>query len=259
MSCSAFGDIAISTTQDIELIGIVAVPKAERIYCMAPNSKHTVHKRIHIVRQDETIILLGADCFRKLFGIDLYTPRYSSGASDGRMLTPAERDLLIHNTEKLLALFAAEFEAQQQQARQAARELELSEQRAALRRRDQEQRKADAAYWNDVQVPPAQSLARAKREGVVTSPSNRWTPTSEPMWRASFPDPQQILTAVKELAGRTGIAPQRIHHVVSTVTSRGHLVATTPIGLAEEWGLALGLSAETVLQFLAEAGFILYV
>ena len=93
--------------QDIELLAIVEVDKEARILCRAPTCKHTVYKRIHVLKHNGTLTVYGSECFKKLVGQPSeFKPQYST--STGRSLTPDERALLLDNTEKLIAQFAAE-------------------------------------------------------------------------------------------------------------------------------------------------------
>lgn len=94
------------------LLAVVEVPKEDRVQCQAPGCNHPVFRRIHMVRQDGVLRVLGSECFKKLFGessIATSTPRY--GTSDGRRLTDEERTLLAENTERLIEQFEAEHQA----------------------------------------------------------------------------------------------------------------------------------------------------
>lgn len=92
---------------DVQLLAIVEVSKEERILCRAPNCKHSVYKRIHVIKVNNTITVYGSECFKKLVGQNTeLKPQFST--SIGRGLTSEERALLLENTEKLIAQFAAE-------------------------------------------------------------------------------------------------------------------------------------------------------
>ena len=76
--------------QDIELLAIVEVDKEARILCRAPTCKHTVYKRIHVLKHNGTLTVYGSECFKKLVGQPSeFKPQYST--STGRSLTPDER------------------------------------------------------------------------------------------------------------------------------------------------------------------------
>ena len=91
---------------DACLLAVVEVPQSDRVICRAPGCKHPVYKRIHVVLENGAITVLGSECFKKLFGEKLSTPSY--GTSEGRLLTPEERQLLIDNTARLIEQFEVE-------------------------------------------------------------------------------------------------------------------------------------------------------
>ena len=107
-----------------ELLAIVEVPRDERVRCQAPGCNHPVFRRIHVIRQGETISVLGSECFKRLFTnlpVASATPKYSS--SEGRHLTDEERQLLVDNTRRLIEQFEVEYQVELQRvtALQAAR------------------------------------------------------------------------------------------------------------------------------------------
>lgn len=103
---------------DAELLSVVEVPFDARIRCQAEGCGHSVYKRIHVVRDGDTLKVLGSDCFNKLFGRGTRSqPRY--GGSDGRVLTQEERELLLSNTAQLLQRFQNEHEASLEEKRRA--------------------------------------------------------------------------------------------------------------------------------------------
>jgi len=103
-----------------ELLAVIEVPYDARIKCQVQGCGHSVYKRIHVVRQGETLQVLGSDCFSKLFGgASSQKPRY--GGSEGRALTLEERELLLTNTAQLLERFKAEQEAALEAQRLAQR------------------------------------------------------------------------------------------------------------------------------------------
>ncbi|MEQ1935011.1 MAG: hypothetical protein ABL962_14220 [Fimbriimonadaceae bacterium] len=70
-------------------------------------------RRIHVVREGETVSVLGSECFRRTFKalpVAAASPKYSS--SEGRHLTDEERQLLIENTRHLIQRFEAEYQAE---------------------------------------------------------------------------------------------------------------------------------------------------
>lgn len=96
-----------------ELLAIVEVPRDERVRCQAPGCNHPVFRRIHVVREGETVSVLGSECFKRTFNslpVAASCPKYSP--SEGRHLTDEERHLLIENTRHLIERFEAEHQAE---------------------------------------------------------------------------------------------------------------------------------------------------
>jgi hypothetical protein len=84
-----------------ELLAIVQVDPERRIRCGAPGCKKTVYAKIHVVREDGALKVLGSTCFNRLYSeSNRPTPRFTSGV--GRLLTEEERLRLIENTEELI-------------------------------------------------------------------------------------------------------------------------------------------------------------
>lgn len=72
-----------------------------------------VYARIHVVEDAGELIGLGSDCFAKRYGEGHAKGFQGRGAGGGRMLTQAEREMLLHSTAALLAQF--EFERRKEQ------------------------------------------------------------------------------------------------------------------------------------------------
>jgi hypothetical protein len=92
------------------LLAIVEVEQDDRVRCQAPDCGHTVHKRIHVVRErDGGVGVYGPECFGRLFerlAPRKVRPRF--GTKEGRKLTAEECAMLTANTERLIAQFEAE-------------------------------------------------------------------------------------------------------------------------------------------------------
>ncbi|MGB1008699.1 MAG: hypothetical protein ACPGVP_03195 [Thiolinea sp.] len=102
-----YASAKIAAMTDISLLAVVEVDKSERVLCRAPKCGRSVYKRIHVIKVDNDITVLGSECFKKLYGLKTAdNPHY--GDSKGRVLTPEERQLLIENTEKLIQHFEDE-------------------------------------------------------------------------------------------------------------------------------------------------------
>jgi hypothetical protein len=67
-----------------------------------------VYRRIHVVRENGKLLVLGSTCFAKRYGADTALGSARFGAGEGRPLTQAERQLLVNNTEALLERFEEE-------------------------------------------------------------------------------------------------------------------------------------------------------
>jgi len=91
-----------------KLLAIVSVAYADRVRCGQPTCGHSVYRRIHVVRENEKLLVLGSTCFAKRYGNDAALGTAHFGGGDGRVLTEAERQLLMNNTEALLAQFEEE-------------------------------------------------------------------------------------------------------------------------------------------------------
>jgi len=91
-----------------KLLAIVSVEHADRVRCGQPSCGHSVFRRIHVVRESGKLLVLGSTCFAKRYGADTALGGAQYGGGEGRPLTEAERQLLVNNTEALLAQFEEE-------------------------------------------------------------------------------------------------------------------------------------------------------
>lgn len=98
----------MTTPQPFNLLAIVAVDPAHRVRCQQPHCGHSVYARIHVVEEAGQLMVLGSDCFAKRFGASHTGNFHGYGSGGGRVLTEAERELLLNNTRELLAQFEAE-------------------------------------------------------------------------------------------------------------------------------------------------------
>ena len=91
------------------LLAIVSVDRENRVRCGQPSCGHSVYRRIHVVRdEDGQLLVLGSTCFEKRFGGAAGLGPAHHGGGDGRLLTDEERQLLLLNTEALIAQFEGE-------------------------------------------------------------------------------------------------------------------------------------------------------
>jgi len=91
-----------------KLLAIVSVEHADSVRCGQPTCGHSVYRRIHVVRESEKLLVLGSTCFAKRYGTDGALGMARFGGGEGRMLTDEERQLLLNNTEALIARFEEE-------------------------------------------------------------------------------------------------------------------------------------------------------
>ena len=96
-----------------QLLAVLEVPHDDRVRCQAAGCNQPVFRRIHVVRDASGIHVYGSECFKKLFlglPVTSSTPAYTS--TEGRVLTDAERQMLIENTERLIQQLEAEYQAE---------------------------------------------------------------------------------------------------------------------------------------------------
>lgn len=93
----------IGDRSNSKLLAIVSVDHADRVRCGQPTCGHSVFRRIHVVREGSKLLVLGSTCFAKRYGTDTALGSAQYGGGEGRPLTEAERQLLVNNTEALLA------------------------------------------------------------------------------------------------------------------------------------------------------------
>ena len=94
------------------LLAVLEVDYAQRVRCQAPACGKSVYRRIHVVEQEDGLRVLGEDCCSRLFGWDKNRPAPRLAVPEGRRLNTSERELLVANTDLLLASLASELELQ---------------------------------------------------------------------------------------------------------------------------------------------------
>ena len=91
-----------------ELLAIIEVEKDKKVLCCDPDCNKSVYKKVHVVRKDEEIIILGEKCFNSRFGhTSVKNSKYTG--SSARKLTDEERRLLVENTEILIQKLEKEY------------------------------------------------------------------------------------------------------------------------------------------------------
>lgn len=126
-------------SQDVvrpRLRAIVALDYDQRIRCQQPGCGHSVHAAVHVVQEGSHHMALGSTCFAKRYGGLMALGGAQYGGGGGRRLTPDERQLLLENTDALLARFE-----QEERARAAA------EAHAAAQARNTQRAVAQELEW----------------------------------------------------------------------------------------------------------------
>lgn len=131
----------VATGSPAYLLTIVEVDRDERVQCQAEGCGHPVYKHIYVVLVGSKFKVLGSQCYQRLYGHineTSATPVYGSGT--GKLLTAAERLVLVENTARFIEALEAERLELEHIAALAAERLELErlETQRAVRRQQQE-------------------------------------------------------------------------------------------------------------------------
>jgi hypothetical protein len=111
------------------LLDVVEVEREKRVRCQAGGCGHGVYARIHVVLVDGSFLVLGGDCFQRLYGNALKgaTSRYGGSSGAPTRLDDEMRNLLSENTAEFIERLEArrrEFEARAERERLAAQAAE---------------------------------------------------------------------------------------------------------------------------------------
>ncbi|CAM3798161.1 hypothetical protein [Parendozoicomonas haliclonae] len=93
-----------------ELLAIIEVDKNNKVLCGAPECKRSIFKRIHVIRENGKINILGEKCFIGIHGKTLGKEKPKLTGNTYRKLTEEERELLLLNTEKLIEKLEHEYQ-----------------------------------------------------------------------------------------------------------------------------------------------------
>ena len=99
------GDGAAPNSPNARLRAIVAVDGKHRVRCQQPGCGQSVYAAVHVVEEEGKLMVLGSTCFAQRYGSSVALGSAQYGGGGGRKLTDEERQLLIRNTEALLAQF----------------------------------------------------------------------------------------------------------------------------------------------------------
>jgi hypothetical protein len=101
----------IKHMKDIQLIAVIEVPEDKKVICQSEGCGRSVYKSVHIVKMKGKFQIVGSECFKKYIGKnrsqEKLKPLY--GSSEGIHLSEHERDLLLQNTEQLIAEFESKY------------------------------------------------------------------------------------------------------------------------------------------------------
>ena len=172
------------------LAEIVEVDRANRVQCQCNGCGQAVFKRVHlIVWEDGRIECWGSECFKRELGLGKAVGSlYGSGG--GRRLTPEEREMLIHNRERLIAWFKADHQRRLLEERERAEAKRRAADEAA-RRTEEETRLALERVASDFAAyrPATVRLARLTDYRVRDPIYQRAKQVVENRWRAEGVDP----------------------------------------------------------------------
>lgn len=146
------------------LVDVVEVNKAKRVRCQAQGCGHSVYARIHVVLDKGSFVVLGGDCFQRLYGDSLGSSNSIYGGSAGAPtpLSDEMRQLLDTNT----AEFVEKLELRRQEMEaQAARHEALLEQQRQKSQADALARKAPTLQR------PEEKKPLGLRNGVAPAPT----------------------------------------------------------------------------------------
>lgn len=120
------------TTSNVYLVDVVEVDKSKRIRCQANGCGHAVYARIHIVLDAGNFVVLGGDCFQRIYGENLKGIKsyYGGSACSPTQLTEDMRRLLTVNTIEFVSLLEErrqQIEAETERYRVAQQEAQLKE------------------------------------------------------------------------------------------------------------------------------------
>ena len=90
-------------SSNAKLMAIVSVDHTDRVRCGQPTCGHPVYRRIHVVRENGKLLVLGSTCFANRYGTESALGKANFGGGEGRKLSAEESQLLMTNTEGLLA------------------------------------------------------------------------------------------------------------------------------------------------------------
>ncbi|MBB1073244.1 hypothetical protein HUU62_02300 [Rhodoferax sp. 4810] len=152
--------------QSFKLLAIVTVDRDHSVLCQQPHCGHRVYARIHVVEEAGQLMVMGSDCFARRYGVSHTVNFHGHGSGGGRVLTEAELELLLNNTQELLA----QFEAERQRELALAQEKRQREEEQAEAARQKERALAEAKLANLRQMFAARQAWMSPSHHQVPAP-----------------------------------------------------------------------------------------
>jgi len=88
--------------EEIELLAIIEVPSAKPVLCQAEQCGRSVYSAVHIIRDGNSLRVLGSECAKKLIGLSDVKERSDRTSVVTADLTERDVDALNENTAALL-------------------------------------------------------------------------------------------------------------------------------------------------------------
>ncbi|WP_180125247.1 hypothetical protein [Rhodoferax sp. BLA1] len=213
------------TDQSHRLLAIVAVDQAHRVRCQQPHCGHGVYARIHVVEEGGQLLVLGSDCFAKRYGAVQTSGVHGQGGG-GRVLTEAERELLVNNTRALLE----QFEAERRKAMELAEEKRLQDQaQEAARQQAMVEKLRSLKALFELRNPSTRAMQPAYTEPLEPQQTHlEVTPT--PSWASLKKEPSSLFAY--------GVGEGQCWVLIQSATHGGCFIAPAPSAF-ESWDEAL--------------------
>ncbi|MBT3066718.1 hypothetical protein [Rhodoferax sp. U11-2br] len=214
------------TDQSHRLLAIVAVDQAHRVRCQQPHCGHGVYARIHVVEEGGQLLVLGSDCFAKRYGAVQTSGVHGQGGGGGRVLTEAERELLVNNTRALLE----QFEAERRRALELAEEKRLQDQaQEAARQKAMVEKLRSLKALSELRSPSSHVL-QPDNTRPLESQQTPLEVTPTPAWASLKKEPSSLFAY--------GVGEGQCWVLIQSATHAGCFIAPAPDAF-ESWDEAL--------------------
>ena len=220
------------------LLSIVEVEHASRVRCQALGCDHSVYERIHVVLASEKFIVLGSQCFEKLYGGmggRGNGPYY--GGNEARRLTDEERTMLVENTARFIERL--ETERIEFERVSAARKIEADAEKS---------RQRASAPLLTYPIHQASRVFAFSDRAEVSSPLSRAPEQYRYMWSSSWwKSPETLLADVQAASAGTSYADVVYAALESTRRQPGITPVAFAVGLHNA-GVPYDLALEYLRQ-----------